>query len=99
MAARSNGPTRLLLLAALLLILPPPATGRKRAKAPKHFFELPGVFSAEECERIVGAAAAQPQERAVLHDGKDGQRRDVSSRDSTLTWLVRPPEPPEAHLP
>lgn len=78
-------PAALPLLLLLVLPLLHPALAR-RQKA-KHVFETKLAFTAAECETIVGAALAQPQEQSVLHDGKGGSRRDVHSRDSTLSWL------------
>lgn len=65
------------------------ATTARRAKKVKHVFETAAAFTPAECSQIVAAALTQPQEQAVLHDGKGGAQRNVHSRDSTLTWLVR----------
>eukprot|EP01043_Picozoa_sp_COSAG02_P026403 COSAG02_NODE_1520_length_12166_cov_8.338195_14_plen_85_part_00 len=78
-----------LLLLALAILSLSAATSARRPKKPKHVFETATAFTAAECSEIVSAAAAQPQEEAVLHDGKGGAQRDVNARDSTLTWLVR----------
>jgi PKHD-type hydroxylase len=76
----------LALLLLLLLASPRPAAAR-RTKASKQAFETPAAFTPAECGRIIAAASGRPQEQAVLHDGKGGSQRDVSSRDSTLAWL------------
>lgn len=82
---------RISLLVALLvfLLLSAAASARRSKNKPKHVFETAAAFTPAECSEIVSAAKAQPQEEAVLHDGKGGSQRDVNARDSTLTWLVR----------
>eukprot|EP01044_Picomonas_judraskeda_P001556 COSAG03_NODE_94_length_13170_cov_67.181470_12_plen_147_part_00 len=78
-------------LLVLLVLLLSSATTARRPKKLKQVFETAAAFTPEECSQIVAAASAQPHETAVLHDGKGGKQRDVNSRDSTLTWLVRAP--------
>ena len=78
------------LLVLLVVLLLSSATTARRPKKLKQVFEIAAAFTPEECSQIIAAASAQPQETAVLHDGKGGKQRDVNSRDSTLTWLVRP---------
>ena len=81
-------------LLVLLVLLLSSATTARRPKKLKQVFETAAAFTPEECSQIVAAASAQPHETAVLHDGKGGKQRDVNSRDSTLTWLVRAPISP-----
>jgi PKHD-type hydroxylase len=85
---------RLLPALVVLLLLAAPCASRRKgaAKAPrqlKHVFETQRAFKPEECERIIAAAKALPQEQAVTKDQKtkDGKMTDARVRDGSLTWL------------
>ena len=83
----------LLLLLLLLCVVPQQCAsrrkGREKDNGPQHVFEIKRAFTPEECERIVAAARAQPQEQAVTKDmkQKDGKMTDTRVRDGSLTWL------------
>lgn len=44
---------------------------------------IPDAFSAEECDRIIGAIASSPAEEAMLV----GHNRETSLRNAELVWL------------
>ena len=85
----------LFLLLLLMCVVPQQCVSRRKvgrekdAKGAQHVFETKRAFKPEECERIIAAAQAQPQEQAVTKDQKnrDGKMSDRRVRDGSLTWL------------
>lgn len=74
-----------LALAVGVLFLDSVTAGRQR-KA-RDAIVVGGVFSPEECARIISGAALQPRQDAVLFDGKGGAVKNTFSRDGTVAWL------------